>query len=621
MMFHSFGRRDLVRLSPCVLLLAAALGWLRCNAQLDGGLDDDPALRGDGGTAEDARAPGERHLVALRIAPDNEVLLVDLRQQASRTYTVTGLYSDRTTEDLTDRVTLTADNAHAGQMMGATFRSAVSDRSRVEFTRIQGSYEVGGRTLVGVAHLTVVWLRQSGPSQDFFFSLPYQGPAQQKPLSFTTFIQSLDSFFAVDTTGSMGPSIVQLRDSLQNTIIPGVKAAAVKEAWFGVGAVEDFPVVVNANVAYGQPNWRPGLPDDQPFILLQPMAADVNAARTAVAALLFGNEPRGNGRDLPEAQIEALYQIATGEGNIVPNVVNIPPRRMGIGGVGFREGALPVVTLITDAIFHTRGEPGAQCTARDTTGRVITIPAEYGPPVVSETHTRAQAVAALNKICAKVIGVSVLRTSIPGAIDDPAGICNATQDLMQMARDTGALVPPEAWDLPMRPAGCPAGRCCTGLNGSGEAPDANGLCPLVFKIPQNGTGLGVQVTSGITQLARFATFDVVASTAGRTQGTRGEMLPPGKTTADFIKSVLPLDAMPPPPPPNIKAPVVRGTQFTGVTPGSVVRFTVEARNDFLPQTQSPQVFHATIRIRAGGCADLDERDVIILIPPASPNLG
>ena len=52
-----------------------------------------------------------------------------------------------------------------------------------------------------------------------------------------------------------------------------------------------------------------------------------------------------------------------------------------------------------------------------------------------------------------------------------------------------------------RPAGCNVGQCCTGRGGAGEAPDGSGLCPLVFKIPNNGTGLGNQIVSGISNVA------------------------------------------------------------------------------------------------------------------------
>src|SRR5205823_1650853 len=120
-----------------------------------------------------------------------------------------------------------------------------------------------------------------------------------------------------------------------------------------------------------------------------------------------------------------------------------------------------------------------------------------------------------------------------------------------------------------------------------------------------------QVTSGITQLARFGAFDVVAA-------TEGDALAGGHTTADFLRAVTPVDATPPPPPPATKPPVIRDGKFTGVLPGAVVRFTVEAKNDVVMEMSEPQVFHARIKIRAGGCADLDQRDVIILVPPSRP---
>jgi hypothetical protein len=101
------------------------------------------------------------------------------------------------------------------------------------------------------------------------------------------------------------------------------------------------------------------------------------------------------------------------------------------------------------------------------------------------------------------------------------------------------------------------------------------------------------------------------------------MLPMDKTTADFIKEIVPLDALPPPPPPFIPPPVLRadGKGFAKVVPGSFVRFNVTAQNEMVKETLRPQVFHATIRVRAGGCANLDSRDVIILIPPTAPTPG
>jgi hypothetical protein len=68
----------------------------------------------------------------------------------------------------------------------------------------------------------------------------------------------------------------------------------------------------------------------------------------------------------------------------------------------------------------------------------------------------------------------------------------------------------------------------------------------------------------------------------------------------------------------LPAPQISGGAFTKVYPGSTVRFTVTAQNVIVPATDKPQVFRAKIKVLAGGCADLDEREVIILIPPAAP---
>ena len=60
--------------------------------------------------------------------------------------------------------------------------------------------------------------------------------------------------------------------------------------------------------------------------------------------------------------MEGLYQIATGAGNVVSGVVNIPPHMgTGRGGVESRSGALPVVAVVSDASFHTKGESGRTC--------------------------------------------------------------------------------------------------------------------------------------------------------------------------------------------------------------------------------------------------------------------
>ena len=553
--------------------------------------------RGDGDQSLDEENPDQPRLVSLTLKPNNDILLVDLNTEGTKPFTVRGLYSDGSSADFTRKVRWSLDNTAVGKFSGPTFKSAVLDKNKVDFTKVVAKVTDGGRDLATVANLTVVWLRTTGNSQDFFFSLPYKISPVTKPLTFSTQVQSLDVFFAVDTTGSMGGEINQLVRSLQGTIIPGVKAAAAKDAWFGVGSVDDWPYG-----SYGSAGCNGN--HDQPLILLQGMTDDVMKAQNGVQQLLRGSSPAGCGADTPEGQMEALYQIATGDGQLNAGA-NVPANHKGIGGVEFRDGALPVVVSISDASFHDVGD----MPARTCYGSSVS----YSGEVAKFAHSRQQTADALNKICAKSVGISALLSSEEN--------CIATKDLTYFAKETGAIVPPEAWDVPMRPNGCAAGKCCTGLRGAGEDPDANGLCPLVFKVQSDGTGVGDQVTAGIAQLAQFASFDVVTDVVGEKQGEKGELIPDGKTTAEFIKSITPLDALPPPPPPFIQAPVMTEKGFSKVVPGSFVRFNVTAHNEIVKETFRPQVFHATIRVRAGGCANLDSRDVIILIPPVAPTPG
>ena len=577
------------------LLAAAALGCLGLTALTTCG-----GNRGDE-QIPDNEDPTQAHLVSLTLTPNNDVLLVDLRTEASKMFKVRALFSDGSSADWTRRVKWRLDNPAVGKFSGAVFKSAMLDKNKVDFTKIFANFNDGVRDLAAVANLTVVWLRTSGNSQDFFFNLPYKIDPQTKPLTFSTEVQSLDVFFSVDTTGSMGGEINQLARSLQSTVIPGVKAAAAKDAWFGVGAVDDWP-----SGSYGSPGCNGG-PDDQTHILLQPMTDDVMKAQNGVQQLLRGSSPRGCGSDTPEGQMEALWEVATGNGQMGANA-NVPANHKGIGGVEFRDGALPVVTMISDASFHSKQDKGEFANRTCFGSRV-----DWGSDVDPFAHTREEVATALNKICAKVVGISALVSTEAN--------CIATKDLTYFAKETGALVPPEAWDVPARPANCDPGKCCTGLKGASEEPDMNGLCPLVFKITPDGTGVGDQVVGGISQLARFASFDVITDVVGETQGEKGEVLPPMKTTAEFIKNIVPLDALPPPPPPFIPPPVMTDKGFSKVVPGSFVRFNVTAHNEMVTETFQPQVFHATIRVRAGGCANLDSRDVIILVPPRPPTPG
>ncbi len=574
------------------LLIVFGMAAPSCNRALSDSLDMGPG---------DSNA-----IVRIAVLPSNDILKVDLKQTASKTFSVIAYRADGTSIDITSQVTLTLDNTALGTLSGNTFAASVQNANKVGFAHVTTSF----MGFTGTANLTVVWLQLTGNTPDFFFELPPGRIDQMQPLKFATFIQSIDSFFAVDATTSMDKQITSLTNSLMGTIIPGVQKAAASGAFFGVGAIEDFPVS-----PFGNPNVRAGELDDQPLILLQPMTMDVTAAGNAVAKLLVsGAKTRGIGGDTPEGQIEALFQIATGIGNVVNGTVNIPAHQVAgtLGGVEFRKGALPVITVITDAVFHAKGESNTTlCNPEQ-----IDYSADAG--VNGVVHTRTEAKDALKSICAKVIGVSpTIASGLPPG-------CASFTDLTDFAVATGALVPPAAFDVGgTRPSGCAKDECCTGLGGTGQAPIGSGpdaMCPLVFRVDGSGTDLGNQIVSGITNLAKYSKFDVLTERSGSTAGEDGATIVNGHTSADFIKSITPLDATASPPPTS-QLPAIKGNDFTNVVPGATVRFTVNAGNDFQPQQSTPQVFHATIKVRAGGCTDLDQRDVIILVPPLAPLSG
>ncbi|HJK91869.1 MAG TPA: VWA domain-containing protein [Polyangiaceae bacterium LLY-WYZ-15_(1-7)] len=196
-----------------------------------------------------------------------------------------------------------------------------------------------------------------------------------------------DVVFLMDTTGSMSGEIAQIQARLRDTIIPGLDRE-IADVRFAVARFDDFPVG-----SYGGGG-------DIPFQHLQNITADVAATQRAVDGFRASG-----GADGPESQVEALYQVATGEG-----IGAWVPRSGCAGGGGypcFRPGATPIILLFTDADFHN-GPGGAYAYSG----------------ITPRPHTYAEAVAALNARNAKVLGL------MSGAA--------ARDDLEAIARDTGA---------------------------------------------------------------------------------------------------------------------------------------------------------------------------------------
>lgn len=264
--------------------------------------------------------------------------------------------------------------------------------------------------------------------------VPFDGGPVEVSLSTQAEIGRADVVFVVDATASMRDEIDTIRSRLQNQLAPAIRDA-IPDSQIGVVSFQDFPVD-----GYGDP--RAG---DLPFRLMTPVTVDVAQVQSAVGRIAVGD-----GVDPPESQVEALYQLATGEG--FPRFVD-PSPGCPSGGNGYaclRTDALPVALLFTDAEFHN----GPRGTNRYDTRDFTTPPHDY-----------TDMVAAVDRLGMRVIGFG-------SGMGDRGDL----RDMRELARDTGAL-------------------------------DRDGQ-PLVFDIGTQGERLGTNVVNAIRTFASDAVFDV-----------------------------------------------------------------------------------------------------------------
>lgn len=386
------------------------------------------------------------------------------------------------------------------------------------------------------------------PPGDFFVVLPYNDPPQDRELRFGTSLQVADVYFLIDTTGSMQTAIDNVTASL-STLSTEIRTR-IPNIQFGVGQYRDFP---NSNDIFSIPYGSPG---DMPYANEQRITDDLSAVQTALMGL-----SAGGGADTPESSTEALYQTATGEGarwtftaggapfDLPAGTCPTIPDETGVrrGYPCFRPGSLPIVVLVTDAQFHNG--PSA---ANPYTG------------VTPAPHTFDQAVAALNSIGARFIGVSV--GSAPRAHEEA------------VARMTGTV------DL------------------SGN--------PLVYDA--SGGTVSSAIIEGIETLAGRTPQDV---------DTETENVPGNPDAFDarlFIKAITPLEGHNggvSGPMPGVTYTSKDDRAFYAVVPGTLVDFTVRFHNDVRAPATTAQIFRATIVVRGNRVARLDERNVYIVVPP------
>lgn len=427
---------------------------------------------------------------------------------------------------------------------------------------------------------------------DFVFEVPYMKPPNppDDTLDFATDVSQADVVFAMDTTGSMGGEINNLKASV-SSLVTQIRAQVPNIA-FGVVEYRDFPTG-----GYG-------VAGDFPFKLRhRVMTVNTGAGLSSIQSAVNGYS-LGNGDDTPESGWEALYQTASGAG-IVAGGANVPPfnpatappatppagESVGaIGGAGFRTGSLPIVVWMTDACSHN---------------------SDIGQANNYSFSGPARSTTAINALLA--IGARVISVVSSG------DICTRDQQALGVTTATGAVVPPSAWGpAGSRPAGCSVGQCCTGQNGAGQAPDGTGNCPLVFHIDANGNGLGTATADAVEVLTGFATLDIGADA----QDDPSDAV---DAVAEFIDRIEANPSAPAPCASGLTAIDVNPADgvndtFDEVTPGTTVCFDVVPKmNTTVPALTTPQMFKATVVVSGDGVTTLDTRDVYFLVPPEIPD--
>lgn len=515
-----------------------------------------------------ASTPGEDlgARTPLRLVPDNATLVIDTATApptpASLAYRVLRDGPDGEA-DVTAIAVFEVDAA-VGSFTGATFTTA----SALPDARAGTTAKVRARTPDGVAlgALTVAALRKTGASRDFYFVVPFGGapsPAKDE-LAFATHIEHVDVVFAMDTTGSMAGSIANLKAALGGSLL-GQLQAAIPDVGLSIVDYKDYPFA-----EYGDG-------PDFPVKVRQPVTTNLGFAQVAVDQYVAGG-----GFDTPEAQIPAMWHVLTGEALAWPggSVPAHAPKTTGTwGGVDFRAGSVPVVVNVTDSSWHSEVE----------------MP--YGFPAPS---------------------MGMLKGAF---VDKNAFFVNLTSGDEAQANElsdaTGSYVPPSAFGPT-----CAPDHCCTGVSGQARVPTGPaGNCRLNFK-HDGGSGVSSGIVTAVSAISEGAAYDVKAvatSDPGNAEGVDATAFIQAIRAMDEgspASGCLPRAAR------DLDGDGIKET-FVDVKVKTPICFEVLPRsNTTVPPADAARFYQAHIRlVGLQGNVPLDDRTVLFLVPPATPQVN
>ncbi len=411
------------------------------------------------------------------------------------------------------------------------------------------------------------------PEGDFFVVLPY-GSMEERRLRFGTDIEVADVFFLLDMTGSMGGERTNLIRGLVDTIVPGIQAE-IDDVWFGVGGFDDYPTG-----SYGWNCRTFGTPRcDLPFYLLKGMGpAEEDRGGWSI--------PSGATRCPVDVSVRNIGRI-TGMPNGRPDILDAVEGLPCHGGADSPESYVPALwaTATGMGLSWPGGSiPGRTCEMvldREGTARgypcfrpgALPIVLLFGDarfhngpggsaPYSFPAPTYDQAVEELNRIGARVIGIH------SGA---------SPRDYEALAMATGTV-------------------------------RADGT-PLVFQINGDGSGLDRTIVDAVTELVGGTPQDVNT----RTENVMGN--PDEFDATQFIRAIVPLEGYGPGGAAGTGYDSKDDTTFYQVIPGTTVEFRVDFYNDVRPPGETAEIFKAKIIVVGNGVADLDARNVYIVVPP------
>jgi hypothetical protein len=314
--------------------------------------------------------------------------------------------------------------------------------------------------------------------------------ATSADIPLATTVEKIDVAFAIDSTGGLETPLSNLESGFAGSIAQAFGSLSIA---FGAVDFKDFSTDSSYVVHFDE----------------RVQTAQTTSGQTAFVNALTAISVGGGG-DAPEAGWEALYAIAGGPAITIPaqsggwpaysstmpsSTPQQPPTagetQGALGGLGFRTDAMPVVISITNSEWHdapgvAAGVPTSEDGLNDYASSLAGVP------------SRQAAITALD-----VLGARVMGFALQGGTGNPKARAAA------LATATGATVPTSGWP-PVRPTGCAATQCCTGLNGAGEgdSPSGSGLCPLSFTMASGGTGTSSATVTGVSLLASSAPFDL-----------------------------------------------------------------------------------------------------------------